>query len=185
MPVPSPDKEGGFPGEASNLPGGKHIHAHRTKNAASDRTDYNYDDTARPRKIRVRKSKPLRIATWNVTSLLNKGQEVVIELKNHRVDVCALSETKKKGKGNLRMEDYILFYSGRPKNERATSGVGLLIHKKFEGNIKNTEYVNDRLLQTTFAFDSHERKTTQIICVYAPNIGKPQDEKNAFYDDLQ
>lgn len=76
----------------------KNTHAHKTKNVASDRTDYNYDDTAGLRKKRVRKPKPFRIATWNVTSLFNKDQEVTIELKNHRVDICALPETKKKGK---------------------------------------------------------------------------------------
>lgn len=40
----------------------EHTHAHRTKNAASDGTNYNYDDITRPRKKRVIKSK-LRKAT--------------------------------------------------------------------------------------------------------------------------
>lgn len=82
------------------------------------------------------------------------------------------------------MKDYKLFYSGKPKNERAIS-VGLLVHKNFEENIKNTVYINDRLLQTSFAFDLHGTKTTHIICVYAPNISKFQNEKDTFYDDLQ
>lgn len=40
-------------------------------------------------------------------------------MEQHNIDICALSETKKKGKGNIRLKDYIVIYSGREKNERA------------------------------------------------------------------
>lgn len=95
-----------------------------------------------------------------------------------------LSETKKEGKGNQKMEDYILFYSRKPKNERATSGVGLLVHKILKETLRTqsilmTDYCKPPLHSTLV------QGKQQIICVYAPDISKSQDEKNAFYDDLQ
>lgn len=62
--------------------------------------------------------KTLRIRCWNVTSLRNKDQEKMIEMKRHGIEMCALAETKKKGKGNLRCGEYILIYSRKDKKER-------------------------------------------------------------------
>ncbi|XP_072765165.1 uncharacterized protein [Anoplolepis gracilipes] len=183
MPVPSPDKGGGFEGEASDLPIVKETSAPRTKDVASDGTDCNDDDRAGPRKKRVRKTKPIRIATWNVTSFNNREQEVITELEKHKIDICSLSETKKRRKGNIRIGDYILIYNGRNKNERAASGVGLLIQDKLEENIKDITYFSDRLLQTTLQL--HKTKTTYVISTYAPDINKPKEERDKFYDDLQ
>ena len=145
--------------------------------------DYNDDDPATQRKKRFWKQKQLRIATWNVTSLYNKDQEILMELRKHKIDICSLSETKKKGKGNTKLNDYILIYSGKDKNERATSGVGILIHEHLERNIRDITYISDRILQTTLALK--EKKTTQIIGVYALDMSKPREERDNFYHELQ
>ncbi|KAH1000591.1 hypothetical protein HUJ04_012898 [Dendroctonus ponderosae] len=171
LPVPSPDKGGGFMGEASNLPTVKKTYAHGTNNLASDRTDYFDDDTARTRK-RIRKPKPHRVATWNVTSFNNKHQEIIMELENKGIDICAIAETKKKGKGSTRYGNYILIYSEREKNERATSGVGILMNGKWENNISGINYVHNRLLQLTVKLQ--KSKTSHIISVYAPDINRPR-----------
>ncbi|XP_045467858.1 craniofacial development protein 2-like [Harmonia axyridis] len=183
LPVPSPDKGGGFTSEASNLLVVKTINAPRTNNVASDRIDQSDNDMARKRRKRLRKLNILRIGCWNVTSFNKKDQEILIEIKRHKVDICALSETKKKGKGNIKYEDYIFIYSGKGKHERATSGVGLMVHGKLEANIENVIYVNDRILQAIFKFQ--DTSITHIISVYAPDISKPSEEKDAFYEDLQ
>ena len=49
---------------------------------------------------------------WNVTSFNNKDQEIIMELKKHKLDICALAETKKKDKGNISYDDYTLVFSG-------------------------------------------------------------------------
>lgn len=55
-----------------------------------------------------------------------------MELKKHRINVCSLAETKKKGKGNVNQNNYILFFREQEKHDRAQSGVGILVHKKLE-----------------------------------------------------
>lgn len=81
------------------------------------------------------------------------------------------------------MAEYILIYSGKPKADRATSGVGLLVHEKYQSNIKDIIYVSDRQLLTTFEF--METTKTHIISVYAPDTSKSQEDRDLFYDDLQ
>jgi len=119
--------------EASNLHTVKPIPAHRTANIASDqgRTKGTLN-TARKRKKQTWKANTLRIGSWNIISWTNKEQEVIMDLIKHRIDICGLSETKKKGKGSIRYQNYILFYSGSNKNQRAHAGIGIIIHEIFE-----------------------------------------------------
>lgn len=136
-------------------------------------------------KINKRKNKKniMRVGCWNITSFSNKDQELIIEMNKHKIDICALSETKKKGKGSTKFSNYILIYSGKNKNERASSGVGFLVNEKFEHSIKAVEYISDRLLMITLNIKPY--KETHYISVYAPDITKPQEEKDQFYDELQ
>ena len=107
----------------------------------------------------------------------------MLEIEKHKIDICAITETKKKGKGNSKYGKYVLIYSGKDKHKRATSGVGILLHEKFENNIIETKYVNDRILQVTI--ELKDRKCTHVISVYAPDTSKPREEINIFYEDLQ
>lgn len=96
-----------------------------------------------------------------MTSLRNKDQEIIMEMKRHAIEICALAETKMKRKGNLKYGEYILVYSGKDKNERATSGMGLLIHERYVNNIQDTKYINDRILHAVLKF--RETTLTHII----------------------
>ncbi|XP_056645027.1 craniofacial development protein 2-like [Diorhabda sublineata] len=147
-------------------------------------TGLNNDNLARKKRIkRKRKTTLLRIGCWNVTSFNNKDQEILLEIKGHKLDICALSETKKKGKGNSKYGNYILIYSGKNKNERATSGVGLLLHESYENQISNIIYVNDRILQVTI--NLQKSRPTHIISIYAPDSSKTQADIDIFYQTLQ
>jgi len=128
------------------------------------------------------KRNTLRIATWNIQSWNTKSNEVLEELTSHNIDICAISETKKKGKGSQQMGLYIMIYSGKPKNERASAGVGLLLHQKFLPNIDKISYTNERILQTTLLVDN---KHIELISVYAPDISKSRSECEDFYSALQ
>lgn len=47
-------------------------------------------------------------------------------MEEHNIDICALSETKRKGKRNIAYPGYILKYSGYEKHKRTTAGVRIL-----------------------------------------------------------
>lgn len=96
--------------------------------------------------------------------------------------MCAhISETKMKGKGTARYENYIIVYSGKPKHTRAHSGVEIL-HDKYSDFTKDTAYVSDRILKVTLQLNT---KILHLNEVYALDITKPKDAIDQFYTDLQ
>lgn len=124
----------------------------------------------------------LRIACWNIGSWRNKDQEIVTELKEHKIDICGISETRKKGRGSVLNGDYLLTYSGVEKHRRAFAGVGILIHKKYIDHITDTKYIDERIVTVKLTF---KNTTLNIISVYAPDISKTKLEKEVFYENLQ
>lgn len=102
-------------------------------------------------------------------------------MNRHNIYICALSKTKKKGKGNTRYNNYILFHSGVEKNHRAQAGVGILIHEKFRDFIEKVEYVNQYLMHVTIKLTSDR---VHMVSVYA-DMNKPRDEKEHIFDELQ
>ena len=51
------------------------------------------------------------LGTWNIRSLYNKEEEIIKELVGFRLEILALSETKKKGRGKIIMNgDHVLIY---------------------------------------------------------------------------
>lgn len=91
-----------------------------------------------------------------------------MELTEHRIDICTISETKKRGKGTSEYHGYILAYSGKPKDSRASSGVGILINRKLANDITNIEYKSDRIMTVSINL---EKTMLHIISVYAPDAG--------------
>lgn len=59
------------------------------------------------------------------------------------MDIGILAETKKKGRGNQKVEDYIMFQSGVNKNERAKRGVA---QSTYKSTIMRLEEMDDRIM---------------------------------------
>lgn len=181
--VPSQNKGGGFVGKVSNLPTVKRVNAQSTTSQASETGRIlRKNDTARIRKKRLWKSQKLRIGSWNITSWNSRDQEIIMELNKHKIEICALSELKKRGRGNTRYQNYILFYSGKEKNQRAQAGVGILLHDKFENNIEEVHYVNSNIMYISL---KTKTERTYFISVHAPDISKPKEERISFFEELQ
>ncbi|XP_057671201.1 craniofacial development protein 2-like [Diorhabda carinulata] len=106
----------------------------------------------------------------------------MIELKDHRIDICALQETKKKGNGQQIYDDYMVIYSGVSKDERAKEGVALAIHKKYTNSIEECQYTSSRILIVKLRT---ETQLLNIISIYAPEDNKPKQERESFYEQLQ
>lgn len=138
--------------------------------------------SARERKKREWRNNSLRIGTWNTRAWNNKAQEIIIELSEKHIDICAVSETKKKGKGIVTYQDYIMFYSGVPKETRAKEGVGILLNKKYENSIDDYKFISERILMVSLRMTN--MNTLYIFSIYAPEDCKPEREKESFYDTL-
>ncbi|KAL3287970.1 hypothetical protein HHI36_002426 [Cryptolaemus montrouzieri] len=78
------------------------------------------------------KKRTLRMGTWNIQEIRNKKKEVFGELKLRQMDICVLTETKMKVRGNEEIGDYIHLYSGVRKDLRAKRGVSIALHKNLK-----------------------------------------------------
>ena len=102
------------------------------------------------------------------------------------LDILSVKETKKKGKGSQNIGDFLFNYSGKSKDSRASSGVGLILNEGFKNSIHNINYINERLLKVTICLDNNY---LHIYSTYAPDISKPKEEREDFFsllhDNLQ
>ena len=91
-------------------------------------------------RIRINRTN-LRIATWNVRTLLGdadggtgprrKSALLAMELARYSVDFAALSETRLSGEGSIvegdQNDGYTIFWRGYPEGQPRQHGVGLAI----------------------------------------------------------
>lgn len=98
-----------------------------------------------------------------------------------KIDIAVFTETIKKGNGIEKLSDYIFFYSGIPKSNRACADISILTNKKYKNKVKNwggykwtTSYSKFNISWTS---SIHRR-------AYGPSEDAPQEEKNEFYDEL-
>lgn len=88
------------------------------------------------------RGKVLRCGCWNIRSWRGREQEILLELKEKKIDIYAISETKLQGKGNLSLPGYTLKYSGTNKGERVLASVEILVSNNLKYNIEDTCYTN-------------------------------------------
>lgn len=129
----------------------------------------------------MQRKRLMRLATWNIQGLRTKQSEVFHELNKMNIDICVLTETKKKGKGNENIGEYIHFYSGVRKDARAKRGVSIAVHKDMKRSIKSWEEIDEQIMTIEIVKDSRH---IVIIGVYAPSEDALPLIKDQFYDKL-
>ncbi|XP_023312211.1 craniofacial development protein 2-like [Anoplophora glabripennis] len=113
-----------------------------------------------------------KIGTWNIRSINGKENELMQEFQNAGLDILTVSETKKKNKGVMELENgHLLIYSGVENNKRTAAGVGCIIHQKLVQSVSKWEAHTERIL--TVEINKRDGKQMTVICVYGPD----EDEK--------
>ena len=118
----------------------------------------------------------LRLAEWNVRTLLNRDGSkrperqtalVAKELNRYNIDIAALCETRLAGNDSIVDNGYTFFWSGKPQSERRESGVGFAIKNSFAQDLKQEPSpISDRIMLLRMPL---ERKSYMTIAsVYAP-----------------
>lgn len=124
----------------------------------------------------------MKLATWNVQGIRNKQSEVFEELKKMKIDICVLTETKKKGKGNEVVGEYVHIYSGVSKDSRAKRGVSIAIHKDLRSKIKSWEEIDEQIIKLEINKNGHN---IAVIGTYAPSEDADKLDKDKYYEQLQ
>jgi hypothetical protein len=125
----------------------------------------------------------LRVGTVNVGTLKGRGDEVVEMAGRRRLDFCCLQETRwrgassvKRGKEGMR---YRIYYQGC---EEGVAGVGIMVHEKWFANVLETRRISERILVLRVRIGS---RVLCVVSVYAPQAGRPEEEKVEFYCTLR
>ena len=125
----------------------------------------------------------VNVCTVNVGTLKGKGCEIVQMLKRRKANVCSIQEVRYKGNGSTTLgtgdAKYKLWYSG---NDYGTNGVGLLLHIDLVDNVIEVERFNDRIMKIKMVLG---KRVYHIFSAYAPQVGRPAEEKEAFLEQLE
>jgi len=133
------------------------------------------------RRRKQQRKRILKMATWNIQGIRNKEQEVLKEMEKMKIDICVLTETKKKGVGSEKAGSYMKIYSGVPKSCRAKRGVAILVHNRLVKYIKSWQEVDEQILTLEISKNGHN---IVVIGVYAPSEDSSIETKEKFYEKL-
>lgn len=135
-------------------------------------------------KLRLNAKKGIwKVGTWNVRSIAGKELEIVDEFEQTGLEIMALTETKKKGRGQVTMDKgHIFIYSGVKIEERAAGGVGCIIHRKMAEQVYKWEGRSERILMVELRDRKKCIKT--LIIVYGPNEDDTTGNKEKFWEEL-
>ena len=127
------------------------------------------------------KGHDLRIATWNVRSLMEVGALNNLKeiMKQYNIGILAIQEMRWKGEGIMKSGDFTVFYKGGHNN---MFGTGFIIQNSFKNLVLNFTGFNDRIssLRVRGRFFN-----VTFINAHAPTEEKEEEIKEIFYDNLQ
>jgi Reverse transcriptase (RNA-dependent DNA polymerase)/Endonuclease-reverse transcriptase len=121
------------------------------------------------------------MATWNIRGLAGKEAELVDEFEKERLDILGITETKKKGMGEMEInKGHLMIFNGVEETRRAKGGVGCIINKEYRKFITRWEGITERILRIELKL----LEATTIIVVYGPNEDEKAAEKDEFWKKL-
>ena len=122
----------------------------------------------------------ISIATLNIVTLNGKMEEVIDTMQTRKLDILGLSETKWKGVGSKELRDgYKIWWSG---GKEGKNGVGIVVSPEIKEDIIEIKNSSDRMIKMEVLIG---KRQTNIIQVYAPQVGRPMDEKASFIDSIE
>ena len=128
-----------------------------------------------------------RVASFNVGTLRKRNAEVVETLTRRRVDICSLQEHRKKGSLERNQVCWVTGKDSRMRlywcgNQRGLGGVGIMLAEKWVEKVFEVQRISDRILLLKLLLG---KQVFTFVALYAPQVGRPMDEKDQFYDQLQ
>ena len=124
----------------------------------------------------------VRVCSVNVGMMKGWSWEIVNMLARRKVVVCCAQEVQYKSHG-CRMygngeDKYKLWWSG--ETDRA-GGVGVLVREEHMGDVVEVSRVTPRIMKIKMVFG---KMLVHVYSVYAPQVGRPQEEKDDFWGKL-
>ena len=120
-----------------------------------------------------------RMATWNISSMTGKGNEVADVMRRRRIDIMCVQETRWEGQSTREIgEGFKLFCTESEKR----NGVGIVLDEELKKQVTNFQGVPDRLMMAKIIVDT---EVVNIVSAYAPQQGCNTLEKEEFLEQLE
>ena len=123
----------------------------------------------------------LKIGTWNVRTMFQKGKldNIKQEMERLKINILGISEVRWKDAGLVDSDQHKLIYSGGSNHEK---GVGVILDKGAAKSLKGNWPVSDRVLLIKL---EGKPLNINIIQVYAPTSASTDEDIDVFYEDLE
>ena len=112
-----------------------------------------------------------------------RSREVVDMLVRRRVDVCCVQEVRYKGEGATTIgsgeEKFKFWYSGCLAGG---GGVGVLVRHELARSVVEVERFSHTVMKVKIVI---RKVIYQFISVYAPQVGRSDEEKSEFWEKLE
>jgi hypothetical protein len=114
--------------------------------------------------------------------MTGKSGEVVKALYRRKVDICCVQESRWKGSGARVFgsgdSKYKFFWQGC---KEGSAGVGVLVMAKWMDKVIEVKRLSERVMCVKVLIGE---RLVNCVCAYAPQMGRGQAEKDAFWDLL-
>ena len=136
----------------------------------------------------INRYEKLSFGAWNVRTTNDSADSIrperataiiSCELQKAHIDICALSEVRREGTGNLIEKEYTFYWSGGDKKE---AGVGFAVSNSLSSVHLDISNISDRLMTLRIQLKSGNH--LKLVSVYAPTMQRSQEEKEIFYSQL-
>jgi len=130
-------------------------------------------------------SKPLCVATWNTTTLVNNSSKLYQLCKvmdDYKLELLGITETHMPGKGTLDLENGgLLLYSGSTEGVKR-KGVGIALSKKVKNSLISYTPVSERIMTARL---HSQQINISVVVAYAPIQDDTATVKDKFYEELE
>jgi exonuclease III len=101
------------------------------------------------------------------------------EMQKNAVSVLGVSAVRWKGQGEIRSDDYTVYYCGADRDER---GVAIVVHKSTVKSVVKKSVCSDRIIAVKL---KAEQVSILIVQVYMPTSEYGDDEVEELYDIIE
>ncbi|XP_055714419.1 uncharacterized protein LOC129808671 [Phlebotomus papatasi] len=147
-----------------------------------DRRSLGYGLSQRRRPSKRKTDNDLKVFTWNVRTLYRAraAQQLADVLSKYKADITALQELRWTEEGVLEKGSYDIYYSCHPRHH--VLGTGFLVSRRIKPAVIGFASISERLctLRVRGMFQN-----ITLINVHAPTEESSDQEKDAFYDQVE